>query len=76
MVLELYSRLSCYARCSFPGPLMEMHQVRYFLTVARTLSFTQAAEKLGYAQSSVSAQIQALEREIGAPLFQFRLQPF
>jgi DNA-binding transcriptional LysR family regulator len=37
--------------------------------VAGHLSFTRAAGALGYAQSSVTAQIQALETELGVSLF-------
>ncbi|CAN5540100.1 LysR family transcriptional regulator [soil metagenome] len=48
---------------------MELQQLKTFRTAALELSFTRTAAKLGYAQSSVTAQIQALEREIGAPLF-------
>ena len=33
---------------------MEMHQVRYFLAVARTLNFTKAAEELSVTESRVS----------------------
>ncbi|MFD0394111.1 LysR family transcriptional regulator [Streptomyces nogalater] len=44
---------------------MELRHLRTFETVARTLSVTQAARELHYAQSSVSDQIQALERELG-----------
>ncbi len=48
---------------------MDLRQLETFRAVAATLSFTQAALNLSYAQSSVSAQIQALEKEFGAPLF-------
>lgn len=48
---------------------MELRQSATFREVARTLSFTRAAATLGYAQSSVTAQIQALEADLGAPLF-------
>lgn len=48
---------------------MDLRQLETFRAVAGSLSFTQAADKLDYAQSSVSAQIQSLEKEIGAPLF-------
>jgi DNA-binding transcriptional LysR family regulator len=51
------------------GHLMELRQVQTFRAVAEELSFSKAAAKLGYAQSSVSAQVGALEREIGVPLF-------
>lgn len=49
---------------------MELRQLSTFRAVARTLSFTRAAEALDYAQSSVTAQIQALEEALGVPLFE------
>lgn len=48
---------------------MELRQLRVFRAVARRLSFTRAAEELGYAQSSVTAQVKSLERELGVALF-------
>ncbi len=48
---------------------MEIRQLRTFQTVARMLSFNKAAEQLHYAQSSISAQIQALETELDVKLF-------
>lgn len=48
---------------------MELRQLRAFCTVARVLSFTRAAEILDYAQSSVTAQVQMLEEELGTRLF-------
>lgn len=48
---------------------MELRQLKTFHTVATTLSFTKAANELGYVQSSITAQIQALEKELGVPLF-------
>jgi DNA-binding transcriptional LysR family regulator len=48
---------------------MEIRHLRTFLTVAGLLSFNKAAERLNYAQSSVSAQIQVLEEELGVQLF-------
>lgn len=41
-----------------------------FLAVARDGSFTAAARALGYTQSAVSRQVQSLEDEIGAALFE------
>ena len=45
---------------------MEMHQVRYFLAVARTLNFTRAAEESNVTQPSLTRAIQKLEEEFGA----------
>ncbi len=49
---------------------MDFKQLNAFLTISSELNFTKAAEKLGYAQSSISAQIQQLEAELGIPLFE------
>jgi DNA-binding transcriptional LysR family regulator len=44
--------------------------LRYFMAVARCGSIREAAEELHVAQSALSRQIQKLEDELGAPLFQ------
>ena len=49
---------------------MEVRNLKTFLTVAKLSSFRQAAERLNYAQSSISSQIIVLEEEVGTPLFQ------
>ncbi|WP_189335948.1 LysR family transcriptional regulator [Actinoplanes ianthinogenes] len=49
---------------------MEFRQLRTFRVVARTLNLTRAAAELHYAQSSVTEQIQALEADLEAPLFE------
>ena len=49
---------------------MELRHLYTFQAVAEGLSFTRAAERLSYAQSSVTAQIQALEAELGTRLFE------
>jgi LysR family transcriptional activator of glutamate synthase operon len=48
---------------------VELRQLTYFEAVARHGGFTRAAERLHVAQSAVSAQIKALEKEVGTPLF-------
>lgn len=48
---------------------MEMHQLRYMVTVARTRNFSRAAEQCHVSQPSLSQQIQKLEDELGERLF-------
>ena len=48
---------------------MEMHQIRYFLAVSRTLIFTRAAEDCHVAQPSLTRAIKLLEAELGGDLF-------
>jgi DNA-binding transcriptional LysR family regulator len=49
---------------------MELKHLHTFRVLAKELSFSKAAETLNYAQSSVTAHIQALEDELGVPLFE------
>jgi DNA-binding transcriptional LysR family regulator len=53
---------------------MEMHQVRYFLAVARTQNFTRAADECNVTQPSLTRAIKQLEYELGGDLF-FRERP-
>ena len=48
---------------------MEVRQLQIFRTLAEELSFTRTAEKVHTVQSNVTAQIKALEEELGIPLF-------
>lgn len=48
---------------------MEMHQVRYFLTVCDTRNFTRAAQRCNVAQPSLTRAIKKLEDELGGSLF-------
>mgnify|MGYP002785011436 CR=1 FL=1 len=48
---------------------MEMHQVRYFLAVARVLNCTRAADECHVAQPSLTRAIKQLESELGGDLF-------
>ncbi len=47
---------------------MEIGQVRYFLHLAETLNFTEAARRSGIAQPTLTRAIQRLEDELGGPL--------
>ena len=49
---------------------MEIRQLKTFKAVADHLSFHKAAIAIHYAQSTVSAQIMALEEDLGIPLFE------
>jgi DNA-binding transcriptional LysR family regulator len=47
---------------------MELHQVRYFLSVSRSLNFTRAAEQCNVTQPALTKAVQKLEYELGGEL--------
>jgi DNA-binding transcriptional LysR family regulator len=47
---------------------MELHDLRVFAAVARTLHYTRAAAAVGLSQPAVSARIAALEKDLGTRL--------
>ncbi|GAA3453089.1 LysR family transcriptional regulator [Dactylosporangium matsuzakiense] len=49
---------------------MELRHLVYFVTVAEERNFTRAAQRLRVVQSGVSAAVRALERDLGARLFE------
>ena len=49
---------------------MELRNVKTFIKIAEIGNFSRAASDLGYAQSTVTMQIQTLERELGVSLFE------
>jgi DNA-binding transcriptional LysR family regulator len=51
---------------------MQMHQIRYFLSLCEERSFTRAASRSGVSQPSLTNAIGALEQELGGALFQRR----
>jgi DNA-binding transcriptional LysR family regulator len=48
---------------------MELHQIRYFLALEKTLNFTRAAEDCNVSQPALSRAISQLEAELGGELF-------
>jgi LysR family transcriptional regulator, hydrogen peroxide-inducible genes activator len=48
---------------------VEIHHIRYFLAVCKTLNFTRAAENCNVTQPALSRAIQQLEEEVGGLLF-------
>jgi DNA-binding transcriptional LysR family regulator len=48
---------------------MEVRQLQIFRALASELNFTRTAERVHTVQSNVTAQIKALEEELGVPLF-------
>ena len=48
---------------------VELRHLEYFVAVAEERNFTRASVRLHIVQSAVSAAVKALERELGAPLF-------
>ncbi|WP_236692648.1 LysR family transcriptional regulator [Aneurinibacillus tyrosinisolvens] len=49
--------------------MMDIEQLRAFVTLAQYKNFSKTAEALHLVQSTVSARIQGLERTVGSPLF-------
>jgi LysR family hydrogen peroxide-inducible transcriptional activator len=47
---------------------MEFNQIRYFLNLADTLNFTEAAMRGGVSQPALTRAIQRLEQELGGAL--------
>lgn len=54
---------------------MELRQLECFVVVAEELNFRRASERLHIVQPTVTLQVQRLEKEIGAPLFDRSTRP-
>lgn len=53
-----------------------IRQIRYFQSVIRNNSFSEAAEECHISQSAISQQVQALEKELGFPLLERKNRKF
>lgn len=53
-----------------------LNQLRYFQSVVRNNSFSEAAEECHISQSAISQQVQSLERELGFPLLERKHRKF
>lgn len=49
--------------------IMELRQLKYFVSAAETMSFSEASRRCFITQSAISQQIKALEEELGLVLF-------
>lgn len=66
---EIMQNRSSQTQDALASPQWNLHRLRLFRAVARSLSFTAAARELAIAQPAVSHQIRSLERELGVQLF-------
>jgi LysR family hydrogen peroxide-inducible transcriptional activator len=63
------SRLVCCGGMKQAGGNMELHEIRYFLALSKTLNFTKAAEMCNVSQPALTRAIQKMEDELGGLLF-------
>ena len=68
MSISAISSLRCCLRSSISD--MELSQLRMFVAVAETGSFTKAAKTLYVSHSTTSRGVSALEEELGTPLLE------
>ena len=70
-VLVYYKRNSCCSKnAGKRGILLEIRQLKTFIGIVKLGSFSQAAQFLGYTQSTVTTHIQLLEKEFNTVLFE------
>ena len=53
---------------------MELHQIKYFLAVARERNFTRAAQACNVSQPSLTRAIKKLESDLGGLLFERKVR--
>lgn len=59
----------CLWRLLFMNTLLDLDQLRTFIAIAETGSFTKAAERVAKTQSAVSMQMRRLEERVGQAIF-------
>ena len=55
--------------------LMNISQIKYFIAVAETKSFTKAGQQNYISQTAISQQMQLLEDELGCKLIDRSIRP-
>jgi Bacterial regulatory helix-turn-helix protein, lysR family len=68
-ISEIVCLVSCDKHFKYTK-IMELRQIRSFLSIAETLHFGRTAEMIHLSQPALSLQIRALEDEIGVRLFE------
>jgi LysR family transcriptional regulator, hydrogen peroxide-inducible genes activator len=58
-----------HPEAAFVRALMDLHEIRYFLALSKTLNFTKAAELCGITQPALTRAIRKMEEELGGLLF-------
>lgn len=58
-----------------PLPPLSLRQLQYFVTVARTGSFTETAERVAVTQPALSTAIRQMENLLGGPVFDRATHP-
>ena len=71
MSVSVASPLVCCrdANTGTGNAVMELHEIRYFLALSKTLNFTKAAEMCNVSQPALTRAIQKMEDELGGLLF-------
>jgi DNA-binding transcriptional LysR family regulator len=65
----MFGAVACLIRSDTKGAVMELHEIRYFLALGKTLNFTKAAEICNVSQPALTRAIQKMENELGGLLF-------
>lgn len=69
LVVHYYNKLITKRFLEMGGMTVDLRPLRYFISVAEHLNFTEASRQLYVAQPAVSQQIAYLEKKIGVKLF-------